>query len=133
MVDKSLANDFQYTKLKYEQYLYFSLNIPLMFHLFLFIQFIYQSLFLFCLFKLVFSINLIHFYLMYYPHNNTEHHKVIYAPSVEISRFFRKKTGKKLTILLFLANKRLLSLLTTGKHYPSLVIQIPSAGQYSSR
>ena len=31
MIGKSLANDFQYTKLKYKQYLYFSLNIPLMF------------------------------------------------------------------------------------------------------
>ena len=96
MVGKSLANDFQYTKLKYEQYLYFSLNIPLMFHLFLFIQFIYQSLFLFCLFKLVFSINLIHFYLMYYPHNNTEHHKVAYAPYCRNFQVLQKKHSKKI-------------------------------------
>ena len=133
MVGKSLANDFQYTKLKYEQYLYFSLNIPVMFHLFLFIQFIYQSLFLFCLFKLVFSINLIHFYLCIIPTIIQSIIKLSMLHTVEISRFFRKKTGKKLTILLFLANKRLLSLLTTGRHYPSLVIQIPSTGQISSR
>ena len=42
MTGKSLANDFQCTKLKYKQYLYFSSNVPLMFLLcfFLFSLFI---------------------------------------------------------------------------------------------
>ena len=56
MIGKLLANDFQYTKLKYKQHLYFSLNIPTyVSFMFLFIQFVYQSLCLFCLHKLVLS------------------------------------------------------------------------------
>ena len=54
-IDQSLANDFQYTKLKYKQHLYSSLKIPTyVSFMFIFIQFINQSLFPFCLFKLVF-------------------------------------------------------------------------------
>ena len=77
MIGKSLANDLQYTKLKYKQYLYFSLNIPLRFLLCLFLFSLFLLSF-FCLLKLVLSLNLIHFYHMYYQVNNTEHHKVIY-------------------------------------------------------
>ena len=42
MTGKSLANDFECTKLKYKQYLYFNSNVPLMFLLcfFLFSLFI---------------------------------------------------------------------------------------------
>ena len=62
----------------------------------LFIQFIYQSLFLVCLLKLVLSLNLIHFYLMYYQDNSTEHHKVVCIHLVvKIDRFFEKKKKKK--------------------------------------
>ena len=91
MIGKSLANDFQYTKLKYKQYLYFSLISPCFFYV-SFYSVIYQSLFLVCLLKLVLSLNLIHFYLMYYQDNSTEHHKVVcILHAVKIDRFFKKK------------------------------------------
>ena len=96
MIGKSLGNDFEYTKLKDKQHLYFSLNTPCFLTFFLFIQFIYQSLFLVSLLKLVHSLNLIHFYLMYYQDNSTEHHKAIsILHAVEIPRFFRKKQETK--------------------------------------
>ena len=41
MIGKSLENDFQYTKLKYKQYLYVCLNIPLMFFVCFFYVFCY--------------------------------------------------------------------------------------------
>ena len=85
MICKSLANDFHYTKLKYKQYLYFSLNIP--------------PLFLLCFFLLspCFFVYL-KFYLMYYQDNITEHHKVIYRPYSRNSQFLQKKTGNKETV-----------------------------------
>ena len=61
--------------------------------MFLFIQFIYKSL-LFCLLKLVLSLNLIRFYL--YQENNTEHHKVIYDPHSRNCQVLQKKTGNKI-------------------------------------
>ena len=71
----------------------FSLNIQLMFLL----CFVYPWLFLFCFLKLVFSLNLIHFYLMYYQDNNTEHHKVMYPPySRNCTVLQKKKTGNKI-------------------------------------
>ena len=75
MIGKSLANDFQYTKLKDKQYLYFSLNIPCFFNFcfFLFSLFSSPCSYLFTLT----SLNFIHFYLMYYQDNSTQHHKVI--------------------------------------------------------
>ena len=82
MIGKSLANDFQYTKLKYK-HLYFILHLFL-----LFLQFIYQSLFLFCFFKLLF--NLVHFYLMYYQGNNIEYHQVNYPPYEKLPDFWKK-------------------------------------------
>ena len=65
--------------------------------MFLFIQLIYQSLFPVCLLKLVLSLNLIHFYLIYYQDNSAEHHKVISIPhAAEIARFFRNKISKNI-------------------------------------
>ena len=131
MIGKSLANDFQYTKLKYKQYLYFSLNIPLMFLLcfFLFSLFI-SPCFFFVYLSLSFSLNLIHFYLIYYQESII---KLSVLYTVEIARFFRKKQETKQLFLLFLATKRLCSLLITGRHYSLLVIQISSRSQISSR
>ena len=83
MIDKSLANDFQYTKLKYKQYLYFSLNIPLMFLLCFFLF----SLFLSPCFFFVY----LNFYLIYYQDNNTEHHKVINPPYSRDCQALQKK------------------------------------------
>ena len=101
--------------------------------MFLFIDFIYPSLFLFCLLKLVFSLNLSHFYLIYYQDSNAEHHKVIYSPCSRNCQVPQKKTGKKIKqkILPFLETKRLCSLLITGRHYSLLVIQISSSRQIS--
>ena len=91
MIGESLANDFQYTKLKCKLYLYFSLNIPTyVSFMFYFIQFIYKLLFLFCLLKLILSLNLIDFYLTYYQDNNAEHNKFTFMHTVEFARFFRK-------------------------------------------
>ena len=100
--------------------------------MFLFIQFFSQSLFLFCLLKLILSLNLIHFYLMYYQDNNTEHHKVIYPPYSRNCQVLQQKR-KQTKIFLFLATKRLCSVLITGRHYSLLVIQISSRSQISSR
>ena len=95
----------------------------------LLIQFIYQSLFLFCLPELFLSLDLIHFYLIYYQDNNIEHHKVIYPSYSRNCQVLQKKTGYKINkILLFLATKRLCSLLITGRNYRLLVIQISSRG-----
>ena len=93
MIGKSLANDFQYTKLKYKQYLYFSLNIPLMF-LLCFFSF---SLFLSPCFFFVY----LNFYLMYYQDNNTEHHNVIYPVYSRNGQVLQKKkeTNKNIPIL----------------------------------
>ena len=124
MIGKSLANDFQYTKLKYKQYLYFSLNIPLMFLLCFFLF----SLFLSPCFFFVY----LNFYLMYYQDNNTEHHKVIYPPYSRNCQVLQKKR-KQTKIFLFLATKRLCSVLITGRHYSLLVIQISNRSQISSR
>ena len=102
MIGKSLANDFLYTKLKYKQYLYFSLNIPLMFLLCFFLF----SLFLSPCFFFVY----LNFYLMYYQNNNTEHHKVIFPPYSRNCQVLQKKR-KQTKIFLFLATKRLCSVL----------------------
>ena len=117
MIDKSLANDFQYTKLKYKQYLYFNLNIPLVFLLCFFLF----SLFLSPCFFFVY----LNFYLMYYQDNNTEHHKVIYPPYSRNCQVLQQKR-KQTKIFLFLATKRLCLVLITGRHYSLLVIQISS-------
>ena len=117
MIGKSLANDFQYTKLKYKQYLYFNLNIPLVFLLCFFLF----SLFLSPCFFFVY----LNFYLMYYQDNNTEHHKVIYPPYSRNCQVLQQKR-KQTKIFLFLATKRLCSVLITGRHYSLLVIQISS-------
>ena len=124
MIGKSLANDFQYTKLKYKQYLYFSLNIPLMF-LLCFFSF---SLFVSPCFFFVY----LNFYLMYYYDNKTEHHKVIYLPHSRNCQVLQKKKETK-KIFLFLATERLCSVLITGRHYSLLIIQISSRSQISSR
>ena len=130
MIGKSLANYFQYTKLKYKQYLYFSLNIPLMFLLcfFLFSLFI-SPCFFFVYLSLSFSLNLIHFYLIYYQESIV---KLSVLYTVEIARFFRKKQETKQLFLLFLATKRLCSFLVTGRHYSLLVIQISCRCHISS-
>ena len=93
MIGKSLANDLQYTKLKYKQYLYFSLNIPLMFLLcfFLFSLFI-SPCFFFVYLNLSFSLNLIHFYPIYYQESII---KLSILHTVEIARLFRKKQETK--------------------------------------
>ena len=122
MIGKSLANYFLYTMLKYKQYLYFSLNIPPMFF---FIQFI-------CLVSPCFFFVYLNFYLMYYQDNNTEHHKVIYPPYSRNCQVLQKKR-KQTKIFLFLATKRLCSVLITGRHYSLLVIQISSRSQISTR
>ena len=124
MISKLLANDFQYTKLKYKQYLYFSLNIPLMFLLCFFLF----SLFLSPCFFFVY----LNFYLMYYQDNNTEHHKVIYPPYNRNCQVLQKKNRKQTKMFVFLATKRLCSLLITGRHYSLLVIEICSRSQISS-
>ena len=123
MIGKSLENHFQYTKLKYKQYLYISLNIPLMFLLCFFLF----SLFLSPCFFFVY----LNFYLMYYQDNNTEHHKVIYPPYSRNCQVLQKKR-KQTKIFLFLATKRLCLVLITGRHYSLLAIQI-SRSQISSR
>ena len=105
----------------------FSLNIPLMF---LFIQFNYHSLFLFCLLKLVLFSKFNSFLPNLLP---GEHHKAIYPPYRRNCQVLQKKTGNKIAVLLFLATKRLCSLLITGRHYSLLVIQISSRSQISSR
>ena len=96
MIGKSLANDFQYTNLKYKKYLYSSLNALCFLFMFISNQFIYQSLFVFCFLKPVPSLNLIHFDLLYYQDNNTEHHKVIYPPCSRNCQILQKKTGNKI-------------------------------------
>ena len=144
MIGKSLANDFQYTKLKYKQYLYFSLNIPLMFLLcfFLFSLFI-SPCFFFVYLNLSFSLNLIHFYLIYYQESTI---KLSILHTEEIARFFRKKQETKQLFCYSLQQKgcahySLLvdsthywqTVLITGRQYSLLVIQISSRSQISSK
>ena len=83
MISKSLANDFQYTKLKCKQYLYFSLNIPPMF---LLCFFLFSLLLSHCFFFVH-----LNFYLMYYQDTNTEQHKVIYPPYSRNCQVLQKK------------------------------------------
>ena len=129
MIDKSLANDFQYTKLKYKQYLQFKYTTYVSF-MFLFIQFIYQSLFLFCLLKLV----LFSKFNSFLPNLlSGEYHKAIYPPHSRNCQVVQKKTRNKIAVLLFLAIKRPCSLLITGRHYSLQVIQISSRSQISRR
>ena len=94
MIGRSLANDFQYTKLKYKQYLQFKCTTYVSF-IFLFIQSIYQFLLLFCLLKLVLSLSLIYFYLIYYQDNNTDHHKVISPSHSRNFQVLQKKKKKR--------------------------------------
>ena len=109
----------------------FSLNIPLMFLLcFLLFSLFISPCFFFVYLSLSFSLNLIHFYLIDYQESIV---KLSVLYTVEIARFFRKKTGNKIAVLLFLATKRLCSLLITGRHYSLLVIQISSRSQISRR
>ena len=96
---------------------------------FLFSLFI-SPCFFFVYLSLSFSLNLIHFYLIYYQESII---KLSVLYTVEIARFFRKKQETKQLFLLFLATKRLCSLLITGRHYSLLVIQISSRSQISSR
>ena len=78
--------------------------------MFLFIQFIYQSLFLFCLLKLV----LFSKFNSFLPNLlSGEHHKAIYPPYSRNCQVLQKKTGNKVAVLLFLITKRLCSLLIT--------------------
>ena len=109
----------------------FSLNIPLMFLLcfFLFILCI-SPCFFFVYLNLSVFLNLIHFYLIYYQESII---KLSALHTVEIASFLRKKTGNKIAVLLFLATKRLCSLLITGRQYSLLVIQISSRSQISSK
>ena len=96
MIGRSLVYDFQYTKLKYKQYLYFSVNTPLMFLLCFFLFSLFINMFIFCLLKLVFSLNLIYFYLMYYKDNSTDSIiKLSILHAVEIARLLRKKQETK--------------------------------------
>ena len=87
MIGKSLANDFQYTKLKYKQYLQFKYTTHVSF-MFLFIQFIYHSLFLFCLLKL----DLFSKFNSFLPNLlSGEHHKAIYPPHNRNCQVLQKK------------------------------------------
>ena len=88
MIGKSLANGFQYTKLKCKQYLQFKDTTYVSF-MFLFIHIIYQSLFLF---NLSVFLNLIHFYLIYYQESII---KLSVLHTVEIASFLRKKQETK--------------------------------------
>ena len=110
MIVKLLANDFQYTKLKYKENLYFSLNLPLVFLL---------CFFLFSLFLSPCSFFVyLNFYLTYYQDNNTEHHKVIYSPYSRNCQFFRKKGNKqKYSYSLQLKGCAQYSLLVDITHY----------------
>ena len=81
--------------------------------LFLFSLFI-SPCFFFVYLSLSFSLNLIHFYLIYYQESII---KLSVLYTLEIARFFRKKQETKQLFLLFLATKRLCSLLITGRHY----------------
>ena len=129
MISKSSANDFQYTKLKYKRYLQFKYTTYVSF-MFLFIQFNYHSLFLFCLLKLV----LFSKFNSFLPNLlSGEYHKAIYPPHSRNCQVVQKKTRNKIAVLLFLAIKRPCSLLITGRHYSLQVIQISSRSQISRR
>ena len=93
---------------------------------FLFSLFIIPCFF-FVYLNLTFSLNLIHFYLIYYQESII---KLSILHTIEIAWFFRKKTRNKIADLLFLATKRLCSLLITGRHYSLLVIQISSRSKF---
>ena len=115
MIGKSLANGFQYTKLKYKQYFQFKYTTYVSF-MFVFIQFIYQSLFLFCLLKLV----LFSKFNSFLPNLLAgEHHKAI-LHTVKIARFFKKKqqeTKQLFCYSLQLKNCAHYSLLVDITHY----------------
>ena len=87
MIGKSLVNDFLYTKLKYKQYPYFSLNIPLMFFCVSFHS-------AFCLASPCFFFVYLNIYLMHYQDNNIEHHKVS-AIHFKLPAFLEKKGNKQ--------------------------------------
>ena len=89
---------------------------------FLFSLFI-SPCFFFVYLSLSFSLNLIHFYLIDYQESIV---KLSVLYTVEIARFFRKKQETKQLFLLFLATKRLCSLLITGRHYSLLVTHLSS-------
>ena len=114
MIGKSLANSFQYTKLKYKEYFQFKYTTYVSF-LFLFIHFIYQSLFLFCLLKLI----LFSKFNSFLPNLlSREHHKAICLPYSRNCQVLQKKKGNKIGVLSFLATKRLCSsLLVDITHY----------------
>ena len=137
MIGKSLANDFQYTKLKYKQYLYFSLNIPLMFLLcfFLFSLFI-SPCFFFVYLSLSFSLNLIHFYLIYYQESIIKLLSSIQQKLLGSS----EKNRKQNSCFAIPCNKKAVlithywqTVLITGRQYSLLVIQISSRSQISSK
>ena len=117
----------------------FSLNMPPMFLLCFFLLILFTILFywfyfiynffLFCLLKLV----LFSKFNSFLPNLlSGENHKAIYPPYSRNRQVLQKKTGNKIALLLFLATKRLCSLLITGRHYSLLVIQSSSRSQISS-
>ena len=111
MIDKSLANSFQYTKLKYKQYFQFKYTTMFLLCFFLFTLFI-SPCFFFVYLNLSFSLNLIHFYLIYY------HESIISFIQQKLPGSSEKKTGNKIGVLSFLATKRLCSsLLVDITHY----------------
>ena len=102
MIGKSLANGFQYTKLKYKQYLQFKYTTYVSF-MFLFIQFIYQSLFLFSLLKLV----LFSKFNSFLPNLlSGEHHKVVCPPYSRNCQFPQKKNRKQNSCFAIPCNKK---------------------------
>ena len=118
----------------------FSLNMPPMFLLCFFLLILFTILFywfyfiynffLFCLLKLV----LFSKFNSFLPNLlSGENYNLFILRTVEIARFFRKKTGNKIAVSLFLATTRLGLLLVTGRHCSLLVIQISSRTQISSR
>ena len=111
MIGKSLANSFQYTKLKYKQYFQFKYTTMFLLCFFLFTLFI-SPCFFFVYLNLSFSLNLIHFYLIYY------HESIISFIQQKLPGSSEKKTGNKIGVLSFLATKRLCSsLLVDITHY----------------
>ena len=112
----------------------FSLNIPLMFLLCFFLfSLIVSPCFFFVYLNLSVFLNLIHFCQILNLLSG-EHHKAInppYSRNCQVPQ--KKKTGKKIAVLPFLATKRQCSLLITSIHYSLLVIQISSRSQISSR
>ena len=113
MIGKSLANGFQYTKLKYKQYLQFKYTTYVSF-MFLFIHIIYLPLLLFCLLKLVrfskfksFLPNLL----------SGEHHKAVYPPYSRNCQVLQKKQETKQLFCHSLQLKDCAHLLVDNPHY----------------